>query len=613
MSARHPQGLFFLLFTIFFTCTLLMTVPCILAWESMQAEVTCFAGVVSGVCFHDANGNGIREDEELGISGMPLALKRIGLLRRMTEIGTTLSDAEGIYEFTGLRRGYYLVEAQSTAQWECSAKNPQLVMVARFIKNQERDVAFQKTQEMPSVSISADPSEIERGASATLIWTSENADRAHIDQGIGEVALNGTLTVTPEQTTVYTIRVEGSLGTAQDCVTVVVSTAVTTTTSVPLTTTTTSRPTTTTTIPEITQDSYVLSEFQFNSMDTHMYWDGTYLWLPETEYLTGELRFSTNLIRLNPVDFSYTRYNLPPVDYGGRGVFPIVYEVVSSPSDSDILYVSAPYGQPKALYVFHQSSGEAYGYRLINGELAYGGNNGARMAVTVSGGNDTVWITCNDSRIATFDVASAIMTELHDFSGIAPGGLYGIAAVPAAAGDTYIIHVASFGGKLLIFPSDLTSVSQSITIDVAEYGVSEAVLMALIYDEPYIWIAGHGNYRGTSRLFLMRYMPGAEFDVTGECTFYWSNVSTGMVPSLVSYGNWVFAVVEHMDCSARELIRLNKSTGAVDDFEIQFQNPRVAASLGHDDNGNIYAGGFGCSSELIRPLELVRFTNAAIP
>jgi hypothetical protein len=385
----------------------------------------------------------------------------------------------------------------------------------------------------------------------------------------------------------------------------------TTTTSVPPTTTTTSRPTTTTTIPEITQDSFVLSEFQFNSMDTHMYWDGTYLWLPETEYLTSTIRFSTNLIRLNPVDFSYTRYNLPRVDYDGVETYPIVYEVVPSPSNSDILYISAPYGQPKSLYVFHQSSGEAYGYRLINEELVYGGNNGARMAVTVSGGNDTVWITCNDSKIATFDVASAAMTELHDFSGIAPGGLYGIAAVPAATGDRHIIHVASFGGKLLIFPSDLTSVSQSITIDLAEYGVSDAVLMALIYDEPYIWVAGHGNYRGTTRLFIMRYMPGAEFDMAGECTIYWSQVSTGMVPSLVSYGNWVFAVVEHMDCSARELIRLNKSTGAVDDFEIQFQNPRVAASLGHDDKGNIYVGGFGCSSEYIRPLELVRFTNAA--
>ena len=598
MPARRPHDYLFTSLTVLLSFTLLAFVPQGLAQEAVEPDVSCFTGVISGTCFHDANRNSLLDDGEGGVAGIPLSLKRINLLFRPTEVGTTVSDGGGRYSFVGLRRGFYLVEVQSTAEWKYSTKNPRLVIVARFIESKARDFAFQKKPGLPSVSITAIPSEITEGQSAALIWSSENADAAYVDQGIGTVMLDGTLIVTPEQTTVYTITAEGALGTAQDSVTVIVKVPVTTTT----------------TIPEIVQDSFVLSEFRFNSMDTHMYWDGTYLWLPETEYLSDTVRFSTNLIRLNPEDFSYTRYNLPRIEYKEEDIYPIVYEVVPSPSNSDILYISAPYGEPKAIYVFSQLREAAEGYRLVNGNLVYGGNNGARMAVTTSGGNDTIWITCNDSKIGVFDVASAAMTELHDFSSIAPGGLYGMAAVPAATGEGYLIHVASFGGKLLIFPSDLTAVDQNMTIDVADYGVSEASLTALIYDEPYIWVAGHGRYNGSFRLFIMRYMPASQYDMEGECTFYWSHVSIGMIPSIVSYGNWVFAVVENFDdCYVRYLIRLDKTTGVVDAIEIAFQNPRIAASLGHDGDGNIYAGGFGCRSKFIRPLELVRFEGLAAP
>ncbi len=486
MPTRHPRELLFVSLTMLFLLHLLVTAPQGLARETMESQAGYAAGEIFGTCFHDLNLNGIRDDGEYGIAGITLSLKKINLLFHRTEWGTTVSDGEGRYEFAGLRRGLYLVEAQSTEQWVCTTRNPQLAIVAPWINGEQSDVSLQKP---------------------------------------------------------------------------------------------------------VVQNSFMLSEFRFNSMDTHMYWDGTYLWLPETEYLSDTVRFSTNLIRLNPEDFSYTRYNLPRIEYKEEDIYPIVYEVVPSPSNSDILYISAPYGEPKAIYVFSQLREAAEGYRLVNGNLVYGGNNGARMAVTTSGGNDTIWITCNDSKIGVFDVASAVMTELHDFSSIAPGGLYGMAAVPAATGEGYLIHVASFGGKLLVFPSDLTSISRSMTIDLADYGVSEASLTALIYDEPYIWVAGHGRYNGSFRLFIMRYMPASQYDMEGECTFYWSHVSIGMIPSMVSYGNWVFAVVENFDdCYVRYLIRLDKTTGVVDAIEIAFQNPRIAASLGHDGDGKIYAG-----------------------
>ena len=66
----------------------------------------------------------------------------------------------------------------------------------------------------PTISISAEPSSIERGKSATLKWTSSNADSASLNQGIGTVQTSGSREVFPTQTTRYTIEVKGPGGTA---------------------------------------------------------------------------------------------------------------------------------------------------------------------------------------------------------------------------------------------------------------------------------------------------------------------------------------------------------------------------------------------------------------
>ncbi len=77
-----------------------------------------------------------------------------------------------------------------------------------------------------SVSISANPETIQVGESATLTWSSTNADSVSIDQGIGSVALHGSTTVSPTETTTYTITATGPGGTdtASIAVTLIIST-----------------------------------------------------------------------------------------------------------------------------------------------------------------------------------------------------------------------------------------------------------------------------------------------------------------------------------------------------------------------------------------------------
>jgi RHS repeat-associated protein len=73
------------------------------------------------------------------------------------------------------------------------------------------------------VTISVNPQTIQVGQSATLSWSSTNAERATIDQGIGAVPQSGSRTIKPNQTTTYTINVQGPGGTAQASATITVT------------------------------------------------------------------------------------------------------------------------------------------------------------------------------------------------------------------------------------------------------------------------------------------------------------------------------------------------------------------------------------------------------
>ncbi len=77
----------------------------------------------------------------------------------------------------------------------------------------------------PTVAFSATPTTIETGQSSTLSWTISNATSASIDNDIGSVALNGSKTVSPVVTTIYTLTAIGNGGTVTTTATVTVNKA----------------------------------------------------------------------------------------------------------------------------------------------------------------------------------------------------------------------------------------------------------------------------------------------------------------------------------------------------------------------------------------------------
>lgn len=83
-------------------------------------------------------------------------------------------------------------------------------------------VAKKETTPPPLVNISANPPSIKAGESSVLTWTSTHADTCSIEPNIGSVALNGSRTVSPEESTTFTITASGAGGSTSANVTVTV-------------------------------------------------------------------------------------------------------------------------------------------------------------------------------------------------------------------------------------------------------------------------------------------------------------------------------------------------------------------------------------------------------
>ena len=74
-------------------------------------------------------------------------------------------------------------------------------------------------------SFTAAPATITAGETTTLSWTTTGATDVSIDNGVGVVAVDGSVTVTPTATTTYTLTATGAGGTATSSATVTVNPA----------------------------------------------------------------------------------------------------------------------------------------------------------------------------------------------------------------------------------------------------------------------------------------------------------------------------------------------------------------------------------------------------
>ncbi|MGB7629853.1 MAG: OmpA family protein [Candidatus Deferrimicrobium sp.] len=87
------------------------------------------------------------------------------------------------------------------------------------------DTVLAKTKacQPPVVKFSADPAAVSSGQCSTLTWSSQNVQKAEIDQDVGAVAASGSKQVCPAETTQYLLTATGTGGTVNETATVTVN------------------------------------------------------------------------------------------------------------------------------------------------------------------------------------------------------------------------------------------------------------------------------------------------------------------------------------------------------------------------------------------------------
>ncbi|HXW15759.1 MAG TPA: PEGA domain-containing protein, partial [Terriglobia bacterium] len=119
--------------------------------------------------------------------------------------GTT--SPEGGLRLSGLDPGTYRLRVALTGYktWENSVTVTAGETVTAF-------VTLEKQNLTPTVTLDADRNSIEAGQSVYLRWTSVNATDVDIEPGVGKVALAGATSVSPRESTTYTLTAIGPGG-----------------------------------------------------------------------------------------------------------------------------------------------------------------------------------------------------------------------------------------------------------------------------------------------------------------------------------------------------------------------------------------------------------------
>jgi len=64
----------------------------------------------------------------------------------------------------------------------------------------------------PTATLTVDPATVEKGQSVTLHWSAQNASDLDLEPGVGKVQAQGSLSVTPQDSTTYTLTAAGPGG-----------------------------------------------------------------------------------------------------------------------------------------------------------------------------------------------------------------------------------------------------------------------------------------------------------------------------------------------------------------------------------------------------------------
>ena len=131
---------------------------------------------------------------------------------------------KGLLYINASERKFYLTYSPES-EWEKVANPDQFFRAAKL--NMDGTVAVQRAMQnfegvlaevkppasAPEVTLHAEPGSVEKGHSVALVWTSSNATSLDLEPGVGKVAAAGGMSLTPSDSTSYTLTAAGPGGT----------------------------------------------------------------------------------------------------------------------------------------------------------------------------------------------------------------------------------------------------------------------------------------------------------------------------------------------------------------------------------------------------------------
>lgn len=141
----------------------------------------------------------------------------------LTWTSTNATSCNGLGGWLGVKplSGSEEVKPQKTTTYKINCSNQYGLISQDSITI---NVNNGENQNLPSVSITANPKSILRGESTIISWNSSNADSCYAYNGwSGSKSLSGSKTVSPSVNTTYSIRCSNENGSSSDSITVIVN------------------------------------------------------------------------------------------------------------------------------------------------------------------------------------------------------------------------------------------------------------------------------------------------------------------------------------------------------------------------------------------------------
>lgn len=140
---------------------------------------------------------------------------------------TSLTPNRPFFGYASFNHKWYAVSSKRPFTKDIVLKDRNRICIILFGRNKAsaKITVFQKggSPVLPEASLTTDPGTITEGDASTLSWQTQNADSAAIEPEIGEVSPEGSVSISPKETTIYTLTATGPGGNATDSATVSVT------------------------------------------------------------------------------------------------------------------------------------------------------------------------------------------------------------------------------------------------------------------------------------------------------------------------------------------------------------------------------------------------------